>query len=124
MNKEVRTFLIDLARNRTNQTITYQKLSDKLNLDLDMQEPHHRKMIGEILGEISEFEFENGRPLLSSLVIRLGDLDSGNGFFKLAEDLGFGGWKFLKDNYFQEERITETINFWSNGPNYAKYYNI
>jgi hypothetical protein len=43
--------------------------------------------VGQILGEISEFEHREGRPMLSAVVIRE-DLDKpGNGFFKLAKDL-------------------------------------
>ena len=61
-----------------------------------MQEgQHRRKEIGKILGDISRHEHKNERPLLSSLVIRIDDKTEGDGFFKLAEELGFGNWKII-----------------------------
>lgn len=88
MNSRVRQYLIELARKKVNQTVTYQKLSDDCELDLDMRnKPHDRKVLGKILGEISKFEHEHGkRPLLSALVLRAGDNYEGDGFYKLAEE--------------------------------------
>lgn len=126
MNKKVRSYLIELSRNRNNQTITYQQLSDNCDLKLDMRDnPSDRKIIGEILGEISTFEHENSRPLLSSLVIRAGDCFEGDGFYKLAEKLGFGNWKGLKKiGYFEIEQMNKCIDFWKNDSNYHKYKEI
>jgi hypothetical protein len=119
MNTTVRTYLIELARKRTNQTVTYQKLSDDCNLGLHMHEnPYDRVVIGNLLGEISEYEHNHGRPLLSSLVIRLNDGEEGEGFYKLAERLGYGKVKKLKDNLFEHEQIAECIEFWTNSKNY------
>lgn len=57
MNKLVRNYLIELSRQKSNQTVTYQKLSNDCNLGLNMQgNPSDRTYIGEILGAISEFE--------------------------------------------------------------------
>jgi len=36
MNTKVRHYLIELARQKVNQTVTYQKLSDDCELRLDM----------------------------------------------------------------------------------------
>ena len=42
-----------------------------------------------ILGQISVEEYEDGRPLLSVLVVhKHGDMKPGEGFFELAEALG------------------------------------
>jgi hypothetical protein len=43
---------------------------------------------GRMLGEISKFEHEHGRPLLSAVVIRSDLKRPGDGFFKLAKELG------------------------------------
>jgi hypothetical protein len=123
MNQHVRQFLIELARKRTNQTITYQKLSDACNLGLNMQEGQHiRAEIGKILGEISSYEHENDRPLLSALVLRANDDYEGDGFYKLADELGYGDWKKLKrEGIFEAMQIKECIEYWSNDSNYNKF---
>lgn len=126
VNNEVRRYLIELSRQRINQTVTYQQLSDECNLELDMREnPYDRKIIGKILGDISAFEHENDRPLLSSLVLRAGDNYEGDGFYKLAEELGFGNWKNLKrEGVFEIEQMKKCIEFWTNDSNYHKYKEV
>lgn len=124
MNTRVRQYLIELARKKVNQTVTYQKLSDDCELGLDMRNTlHHRTILGNILGEISTFEHENDkRPLLSSLVLRAGDNYEGDGFYKLAEELGFGKWQTLKKHgVFEAIQIRTCIEFWSDDENYKKY---
>lgn len=122
MNTTVRNFLIELARNKANPTITYQVLSDKCGLKLNMRDnPHDRKILGQILGEISEYEHINDRPLLSALVIRAGDNYEGDGFYKLAEELGYGNWQKLKqEGEFEIKQMNECIDFWSNDEKYLK----
>ena len=126
MNNEVRKFLIELARKRTNQTITYQKLSDECNLGLYMQDGIHiRAQMGKLLGDISIYEHSNNRPLLSALVIRQGDNYEGDGFYKLADELGFGDWKKLKrEGIFEIQEIKKCIEFWQNDNNYKKYRDL
>jgi hypothetical protein len=122
MNLKVRQYLINLARRRTNQTITYQKLSDECGLKLNMRDnPNDRRIIGDILDEISVFEANHGRPLLSALVIRLGDNYEGDGFYKMAERLKFGNWEQLKrDGVFEAEQIKRCIEYWSDEEKYIK----
>jgi hypothetical protein len=88
-----------------------------------MQDGEHvRAEIGRILGEISKYENSLKRPLLSSLVLRAGDQLEGDGFYKLAEELGFGDWKRLKrEGVFEVLQIKKCIEFWSNDSNYIKY---
>ena len=60
MNRIVRKTLIDLARKRGEQTITYQELSDVCQLGLVMRDSEFaRAEIGRILGEISAHEHFN-----------------------------------------------------------------
>ncbi len=122
MHETVRKALIEVARQRTKQTITYQELSDKCKLGLNMRDnPSDRTKIGIILGEISKFEHNNKRPFLSSIVIRLIDGEEGEGFYKLAEKLGYGPIKKLKEDCFEEIQIGKCIEFWSNEENYKKF---
>lgn len=124
MNVKVRHYLIELARQKSNQLVTYQKLSNDCDLGLDMQNnPNDRKILGKILGDISIYEYQNNRrPLLSALVVRAGDKYEGDGFYKLAETLGFGKWQNLKnEGVFEAKQIGECIKFWSNNQNYLDY---
>lgn len=121
MNERVRTYLVEIAR--SGKTITYQELSDQCKLGLIMRESEYaRAEIGRILGEISVYEHENGRPLISSLVISKGDNYQGDGFYKLSEELGFGDWKKLKaDISFEIGQMNACYDFWKDNANYSKY---
>jgi hypothetical protein len=121
MNTKVRSFLLERARETNNETVCYQKLCNACELGLDMSRVEHREEIGRILGEISSYEYNNGRPLLSALVIRAGDNYEGDGFFKLAEKLGFGNWRKLSKSYFDKEQMRKCVDFWSDDSNYLKY---
>jgi hypothetical protein len=124
MNNKVRRFLIEVARKRGGY-IHYQELSDKCSLGLFFRDnPYDRLLIGKILGEISAFEHNQGRPLLSALVItKTGE--EGDGFFKLCEELGFGSARKLKsDPAFSAIQMNRCYGFWQNDNNYLKYKDI
>lgn len=116
MNELVRKKLIEIARAKGEQTITYQELSDQCRLRLDMRDsPFDRSEIGRILGEISEFEQHHDRPLLSSLVLTKNAAYEGDGFFKLCESLGYGPWKKLqRDDTFPSLQMKRCYDFWKN----------
>ncbi len=118
---QVRSYLIELARSR--RLITSQDLSNQCNLGLVMQESEFaRAEIGRILGEISTFEHNAGRPLLSVLVVTKGDNYQGDGFYKLCEQLGFGPWRQLKsDITFEVGHMNRCYDFWGNEANYSRY---
>ena len=121
MNNTVRDFLIELARKREG-FIYYQQLSDKCNLGFNFQDnPNDRTEIGRILGEISEYEHNQERPLLSALVLSR-NLQEGDGFFKLCEELGFGSYKKIKsDPAFTSIQMNRCYEFWQNDSKYTKY---
>lgn len=121
MNTEVRDMLIEIARKK--RIIYYQELCDGCKLPLNMRDnPQDRLEIGSILGEISTYEYKNGRPLLSSLVLaRSGE--EGDGFYKLCEELGItGDWKRLKrDGVFAAMEIKRCHEFWDDNTKYQNY---
>jgi hypothetical protein len=120
MNSRVREYLIDLAAKR--KTITYQELSNACNLGLDMQASENdRTEIGKILGAISIFEHEHGRPLISAIVITKGSHYEGDGFYKMAEKLDFGPWRTLRDSAFDVIEINHCFDFWSDSNNYSLF---
>lgn len=107
----VRQILISVACKRT--IIKYSELCQKALLPLDMGIPAHRGEIGHILGNISAYEHYSGRPLLSSVVLSANN-KQGDGFFKLAEELGFGDWnKLKKEEIFEYDMINKTHEYWS-----------
>lgn len=66
--------------------ISYSELANHLPVDI---EPHEYGF-HELLGEISEEEFNAGRGMLSALVVHKdGNKRPGNGFFTWAEQLGY-----------------------------------
>jgi hypothetical protein len=75
--------LINAARYRG--IVTYQEIASIMGLPL--QGNHMGREIGLILGEISEDEHQNGRPMLSAIVVSSIGKPSG-GFFNLAKILG------------------------------------
>jgi len=50
--------------------------------------PGHRNVLAWALGEISTWEHERGRPLLTAIVVHQDDGQPGSGFFELARTLG------------------------------------
>ncbi len=75
--------MITAARYRG--TVTYQEVAQIMGLPL--QGSHMGKEVGWILGEISDDEVANGRPMLSAIVVNVQGL-LGSGFYALARQLG------------------------------------
>lgn len=120
---KVRLYLIEYIRVNSfdNPYVYYQDLCKSCGLDLNMRDnPHDRLLIGTILGDISFFEFQNNRPLISSIVVSK-SLEQGDGFYKLCEEIGFGKWKKLKDDRVDIEMTRECYKFWQNDANYKVY---
>ena len=97
MNQEIRKFLIDQCVK--GEPIFYEVIARKLNLNLG--EISDRNKMSRILEEISTFEYENGRPLISAIVIYKQSNDQGNGFFTLCEVLGIGTAKQLNKSFYE-----------------------
>lgn len=74
---------------RAQGMITYSQVAPLAGLD--MGNPAHRNELGRILGEISTYEHEQGRPMLSAVVIQQESGMPGQGFFTLAQELGIYG---------------------------------
>lgn len=121
MLHEIRKQLIELARLK--QTWTYSQLNHQLQLHLNFDSPHDRELIGSWLGEISMHEYEQGRPLLSALVIHKGkDREQGDGFYKLCQEIYQEKWQDLKaDKDFEINRISECFSYWKDKDNYRKF---
>jgi hypothetical protein len=112
MNKQVRKYLIGLAK--SNHTISYSNLNSQMQLGYNLENSYERELIGDLLEEISVFEFKKGRPLLSAIVIHKDTkYNQGRGFFTLCEELYADEWSKYK-NKKSQEYIKECHDFWSN----------
>lgn len=120
MNDRIRKKLIQIVR-LEDSPISYPALINQMNLGLNLDIPHEKSMLGEILNEISTEEHEKGRPLLSSLV-KIKPKGQGDTFFKLCERLGYGEWKELKRSEdFLEEQRKKCRSFWMDERNYEQF---
>lgn len=77
--------LVTVAR-QPDGTIAYSEVGALIGLD--MENPADRNELSELLEEIVRAEVAEGRPMLSSVVIYKDGSGLGQGFFKLARELG------------------------------------
>jgi hypothetical protein len=78
--------------------------------DLDMGNELDRAKIGEILGEISTFEHQQRRPMLSAVVIHRDNNMPGQGFFTLARELGL--YRGIDDFMFFVQELRRVHDYW------------
>lgn len=107
--KTIRKILIDVASKGS--TITYTNLCSRAGLELDMHNRKHASLLGDMIGDISIYEVEHGRPMLSSVVLNKKG-GEGNGFFRLAEELFNITINKRDEIAFQNEMIKKTHKYW------------
>ncbi len=90
--------LISTAQHRG--TTTYPDLAAIMGLPL--RGNYMQSQVGWILGEISEDEVNQGRPMLSAVVVGVNSGEPGEGFFTLAKQLGL----------LQDETKEGRLHFW------------
>jgi hypothetical protein len=103
---QAREILLDVARRE--DTIAYSDLVARLGaITLD---PHSYAMRA-FLGEISTAEHDEGRGMLSVVVVyKYGDQMPGPGFFDLGRSLGY---KFRDETEFWVEQLHRVYRVWS-----------
>jgi hypothetical protein len=85
MYEELKDLLVEAAKNE--RPVYYQDIAPIFGFNYDRD--HARAEVGRILDEVNREEVEAGRPLLSAVVVHKGDDEMpGDGFFKLAKELG------------------------------------
>ena len=113
MRNDIYKKLIQVARSQS--LISYEDLNVQLNLGLSFGMPPDRDLIGTWLGEISEYEVNEGRHMLSALVGHKegqGVGDPGKGFYEYAIELGVysGG----DDLGFWASEVKWLHDYWKN----------
>jgi len=106
MTRDIYERLKDVAR--AGRTITYGEISPMA--DLNMSKPPDRNEIGRLLGTICAREHEEGRPLLSAVVVRSNIGCPGKGFFTLAQELGI--YDGSDDKAFWIEEVRRVHEHW------------
>jgi hypothetical protein len=113
MNTEIRELLIERAKIKA--PVSYGTIMQQL--ELNTSDPEHRKILSHELAEISRFEVQNQRPMLSSMAMYEGLKDFGPGFYPLAEELGFGNARQLENSKFAFQMQRQCFDFWNSGNN-------
>lgn len=89
-------------------TITYSELAAELDNGIGYHDP----AMDQLLRDVSTQEYEEGRGLLSVIVVhKHGDQEPGNGFYELAELLGFD---VSEREAFWIAELNKVFDFWSN----------
>lgn len=110
-DKGIRNILVERAK--IGATIQYGKLNDMLGQPYNLQSPSDRTEMGNELGDISEFEYSQGRPLLSSIVVNMNGTP-GIGFYEMTEKVGlFDPSKQSKKKFLEGEQ-QKVYDFWKN----------
>lgn len=125
MNNKVREYLIEAARAK-DKFVFYSDVVKDCKLDFDLNSEYGQHQLSVALGEVSEFENKNQRPLISAMAIYKNEKinDHGDGFYKLAQSLGKGKIKQLRDDLFAFEEANVSRDFWQNEENYLRYFKL
>jgi hypothetical protein len=111
IHQQIYARLKEAAKN--GDLIAYGEIAPLANLN--MESPDDRNKIAHILGDISKYENELGRPLLSSIVVLAGIGYPGEGFFNLARELGLHhGTKEFDDLDFFTQEAKRVHAYWKN----------
>ena len=122
MNYRLRKYLIEVARQK-DKFAFYSDIVEDCELRVNLRSEHGRKQLTALLGEVSEFENERGRPLISAMAIYKDSRhnDHGDGFYMVAEKLGKGTFKKLKYDLYGFAEAAACRRFWQDEGNYEKY---
>ena len=125
MEKQVREYLIKVARQK-DKFVYYSDVVKDCNLNINLSIPSDHDVLSDILSEVSTYEHDNGRPLLTSLVIYKDSSknDHGEGFYKLAQSLGLGDKKKLRNDLFGFSEATKCREFWQDETKYTQFAEI
>lgn len=124
MNNDVREYLIKVARQKDKFAYYSDIVKDcGLERDINLKTEYGRAIFTKLLSDVSEFEDNNQRPLLSSMAIYkdVNRNDHGDGFYIVAEKLKKGKFKKLKDDLYGFTEAAECRKFWQNDDNYARF---
>ena len=122
LDQRVRAFLISRARqadpNRPSSAKTeYQQVGKAIDPEEHYWAWPRFRGLGEVLGNVSVFEYEHDRPLLSALVVQAGTHQAGDGFYKglLQKRLGIQ-LPPDQERAFWREEVRKVVKYWNAAP--------
>ena len=113
MNQILYQELVRLAN--AQQLAAYSTVSPLVNLSMDIEQD--RNEISRLLEEIAIHENDEGRPMLTALIVHMGnDNNPGEGFFSVAQRFGlFNGTRNQIERLtFWAQQVTQVYNHWGN----------
>ncbi len=122
VEQRVRTFLISKARQAdpdrlASAKIEYQQLAKALDPEEHYWAWPRFRGLGEVLGNVSVFEHEHNRPLISALVVQAGTHQAGDGFYKglIRKRLGIE-LPPEQERAFWREEVRKVVTYWNAAP--------
>jgi hypothetical protein len=120
--RRVRAFLISKAKDAdpdrlSGAKIEYQQLAKAIDPEEHYWAWPRFRGLGDVLGNVSVFEYENDRPLISALVVQAGTHQAGDGFYKglLRNRLGIQ-LPPDQERAFWREEIRKVVTYWNAAP--------
>jgi hypothetical protein len=120
--QRVRAFLISRARQAdpdrlASAKIEYQQLAKAIDPEERYWAWPRFRGLGDVLGNVSVFEHEHDRPLVSALVVQAGTHQAGDGFYKglLRKRLGVE-LPPQEERAFWREEIRKVVTYWNAAP--------
>lgn len=122
LDQRVRAFLISRARqsdpNRPSSAKTeYQQVGKAIDPEEHYWSWPRFRGLGEVLGNVSVFEYEHDRPMLSAIVVHAGTGQAGDGFYKglLQKRLNIHLPPDQERDFWREE-IRKVVAYWNAAP--------
>jgi hypothetical protein len=117
VEERVRQYLIERARRADIQqpfraTITYGDLCEAIDPDQRYWSWPRFRGIGKVLLHVSTFEHEQGRPLLSALVVLAANRRASGGFAILGRDLDYQ-IQPGQENSFWRSQVEAVVQYWT-----------
>lgn len=123
IEQRVREFLISRARQAdpdrvASAKIEYQQLAKAIDPEEHYWAWPRFRGLGDVLGNVSVFEHEHGRPLISALVVQAGTHQAGDGFYKglLQKRLGIELPPPEQQRALWRGEIRKAITYWNAVP--------
>lgn len=122
LEQRVRAFLISRARQANpdrlaSARIEYQELAKAIDPQQQYWAWPRFRGLGDVLGNVSVFEQEHDRPLISALVVQAGTHQAGDGFYKglLRKRLSIQLEPDQERSYWREE-VRKVVTYWNAAP--------
>jgi hypothetical protein len=119
VEQRVRAFLISRAKESdpdrlSGAKIEYQQLGKAIDPEENYWAWPRFRGLGDVLGNVSQYEYEHQRPLLSALVVQAGTHQAGDGFYKglLRNRLGIQ-LPPEQERAFWREEIRKVVTYWN-----------